>query len=44
MDGAARANSLAGAPLELLDDSAELALMKKIAAWPRLIEGRGGGP
>jgi arginyl-tRNA synthetase len=33
-----RAKYLAGAPLELLDDSAELALMKKIAAYPRLIE------
>jgi len=38
MEDAARAKYLAGAPLELLDDSAELALMKKIAAYPRLIE------
>ena len=37
-DGTARAKYLAGAALELLDDSAELALMKKIAAYPRLIE------
>ncbi|MEA2873222.1 MAG: arginyl-tRNA synthetase [Hyphomicrobiales bacterium] len=38
MEGAARAKYLAGAAFELLDDSAELALMKKIAAYPRLIE------
>ncbi len=38
MEEAARAKYLAGAPLELLDNSAELALMKKIAAYPRLIE------
>jgi arginyl-tRNA synthetase len=38
MEDAGRAKYLAGAPLELLDDSAELALMKKIAAYPRLIE------
>ena len=38
MEDAARAKYLAGAPLELVDDSAELALMKKIAAYPRLIE------
>jgi arginyl-tRNA synthetase len=38
LEDAARAEYLAGAPLELLDDSAELALMKKIAAYPRLIE------
>src|SRR6267142_197410 len=34
----ARVHYLADAPLELLDDSAELALMKKIAEYPRLIE------
>jgi len=38
MEDAARAKYLAEAALELLDDSAELALMKKIAAYPRLIE------
>ncbi|MEA2879293.1 MAG: arginyl-tRNA synthetase [Hyphomicrobiales bacterium] len=38
MEDAGRAKYLAGAALELLDDSAELALMKKIAAYPRLIE------
>jgi len=38
MEDTARAKYLAGAPMELLDDSAELALMKKIAAYPRLIE------
>ena len=37
-DDAARAKFLAAAPLELLSDSAELALMKKIAEYPRLIE------
>jgi arginyl-tRNA synthetase len=35
---AARAKFLAAAPLELLTDSAELGLMKKIAEYPRLIE------
>jgi arginyl-tRNA synthetase len=37
-DAAARAKFLADAPLERLDDAAELALMKKIAEYPRLIE------
>ncbi len=37
-DGGARAAFLADAPLERLDDPAELALMKKIAEYPRLIE------
>ena len=37
-DGAARAAFLGQAAVELLSDPAELALMKKIAAWPRLIE------
>src|SRR5947209_11849977 len=37
----ARVRYLADARLELLDDAAELALMKKIAAYPRLIEGAG---
>src|SRR4051812_3765649 len=37
-DDAGHAKFLAGAPLELLTDSAELALMKKIAEYPRLIE------
>jgi arginyl-tRNA synthetase len=41
-DPAARAAFLAEAAVELLDDSAELALMKKIAAWPRLIEAAAG--
>jgi arginyl-tRNA synthetase len=35
----ARAAFLAAAPLERLDDDDEIALMKKIAAYPRLIEG-----
>jgi arginyl-tRNA synthetase len=38
LDGAARAAFLEAAAVDLLDDAAELALMKKIAAWPRLIE------
>jgi arginyl-tRNA synthetase len=38
-DAAGRAKFLAGAPFELLTDSAELALIKKIAEYPRLIEG-----
>jgi arginyl-tRNA synthetase len=38
VDDAARAKFLAGAPLERLSDPAELALMKKIAEYPRLIE------
>jgi len=37
-DHAARAKFLAGAPLDRLSDPAELALMKKIAEYPRLIE------
>jgi arginyl-tRNA synthetase len=41
-DGAARAAFLGAAAVELLDDGAELALMKKIAAWPRLIEAAAG--
>jgi arginyl-tRNA synthetase len=41
-DGAARAAFLGAGAVELLDDAAELALMKKIAAWPRLIEAAAG--
>jgi arginyl-tRNA synthetase len=41
-DPAARAAFLAEAAVELLDDAAELALMQKIAAWPRLIEAAAG--
>jgi arginyl-tRNA synthetase len=37
-DGARRAKFLTNAPLDRLTDSAELALMKKIAEYPRLIE------
>jgi arginyl-tRNA synthetase len=37
-DDAARAVLLAEAPLALLEDAAELGLMKKIASYPRLIE------
>src|SRR6184192_1342860 len=35
---AARAFLLAGAPLERLEDSGELALMRRLALYPRLIE------
>jgi len=38
VDDAARAAFLKDAPLELLDDPGELALMKKIALFPRLVE------
>jgi len=37
-DDAARARFLAEAPLALLEDAAELALMRRIALYPRLIE------
>jgi arginyl-tRNA synthetase len=37
-DASDRAQYLSSAPLERLDDPAELALMKKIAEYPRLIE------
>ena len=37
-ESAARAKLLAGAPLARLDDAAELALMRKVALYPRLIE------
>ena len=35
---------LAEAPLERLDDPGELALMRKLALYPRLVEGGGAGP
>ena len=44
VDDAARAAFLADAPLELLEDAGELALMKKIALLPAPDRGRGGGP
>jgi arginyl-tRNA synthetase len=37
-DPAARAQALAGAPLERLTDSGELALMRRLALYPRLVE------
>jgi len=37
-DPQARAHTLAGAPLELLNDPAELALMRRLAQFPRVIE------
>jgi arginyl-tRNA synthetase len=37
-DAAGRAAFLARAPLARLDDAAELALMRKISAYPRLVE------
>jgi len=39
----ARVRYLADTPLELLDDSVELALMKKIAEYPAPDRSRGGG-
>jgi arginyl-tRNA synthetase len=38
VDGVSRSRMLATVPLECLTDSAELALMRKIALFPRLIE------
>ncbi len=38
VDPAARAAALAGAPLERLDDAGELALMRRLALYPRLLE------
>ena len=38
VDAAARAERLAAAPLERLDDPAEIALIRKIALYPRLVE------
>ncbi len=38
-DGAERRRRLARAPLERLDDAAELAILKRIALYPRLLEG-----
>ena len=35
---AARAAALAGAPLDRLDDTGELALMRRIALYPRVVE------
>jgi arginyl-tRNA synthetase len=37
-EAAARADYLSRAPLHRLDDAAELALMRKIALYPRLVE------
>jgi arginyl-tRNA synthetase len=37
-DAGARANMLAEAPLEPLDDAGELALMRRLALYPRLLE------
>ena len=38
-DAVARAAALAGVPLERLDDPGELALMRRLALYPRLLEG-----
>src|SRR5262249_28668985 len=38
-DSAALAVALSGAPLDRLDDPGELALMRRLAAYPRLLEG-----
>jgi arginyl-tRNA synthetase len=37
-DGAERATALASAPLERLDDPGELAIMRRLALFPRLVE------
>jgi arginyl-tRNA synthetase len=39
LDAAARAAMLAKTPLERLDDAGELALMRRLALYPRLLEG-----
>src|SRR2546429_4050499 len=41
---AARASMLAAAPLDRLDDTGELALMRRPSPYPRLIETAGPGP
>ena len=38
-DAAARSKSLAAAPLDRLDDPGELSLMRRLALYPRLVEG-----
>src|SRR3954466_3143162 len=38
-DGAGRVAALASAPLERLDDAGELSLMRRLALYPRLLEG-----
>src|SRR5207253_8987858 len=42
-DSVARAAMLAAAPLDRLDDTGELALMRRLALYPRLIEAAAGG-
>jgi arginyl-tRNA synthetase len=37
-EGAARASALAGAPLDRLTDTGELAIMRRLALYPRLVE------
>jgi arginyl-tRNA synthetase len=37
-EGTARASALTAAPLERLDDAGELALMRRLALYPRLVE------
>jgi arginyl-tRNA synthetase len=39
MDASARAERLAGAPIDRLSDPAETSLIRKIALYPRLVEG-----
>ncbi len=41
-DPAEWASALAGAPLERLDDTGELALMRRLALYPRLVEAAAG--
>ena len=43
-EAAARTAYLSQAPLERLDDPAELSLMRKLALYPRLVEVRRAGP
>src|SRR5262249_46343999 len=43
-EAAARAAVLAKAPLERLEDTGELALVGRLALYPRLIEGAAGAP
>src|SRR5260370_35381800 len=44
VDAAARAQMLAKAPLERLDDAGELALMRRLPLYPRLAEGPAPAP
>jgi arginyl-tRNA synthetase len=43
-EGTARASALAAAPLDRLDDAGELALMRRLALYPRLVEAAAACP